>query len=110
MLGRSGLPFFLRAASSSRKRAREARGREGGDERNRERENKTRLSSTTCGEELQKIFTDFQNLKGLWHHFYRRGGEEFFLCVHGSKKAIGEVMFLAATAWVKRGEGGDEKC
>ena len=43
------------------------------------------------------------------HHFFHRGGEEFFLCVHGSKMAIGEVMFLAALAWVKRGEGQGEE-
>ncbi len=44
------------------------------------------------------------------HHFFRRGGEDFFSCVHGSKMAIGEVMFLAAIAWVKRGgRGGREK-
>ncbi len=27
--------------------------------------NKNRLSSTTCGEELQKIFKDWQSFKGL---------------------------------------------
>ena len=42
-------------------------------------------------------------------HFFRRGGEDFFPFVHGSKMAIGEVMFLAAIAWVKRGEGGGRK-
>ncbi len=37
------------------------------------------------------------------HHFFHRGGGEFFSCVHGSKMAIGEVMFLAYVAWVKGG-------
>ncbi len=31
-------------------------------------------------------------------------GKNFFSCVHGSKMAKGEVMFLAAVAWVKGGE------
>ncbi len=39
------------------------------------------------------------------HRFFRRGGKFFFSCVHGSKKAIEEVMFLAAVAWVKGEEG-----
>ncbi len=30
-------------------------------------------------------------------------GKNFFSCIHGSKIAIGEVMFLAAVAWVKGG-------
>ncbi len=38
--------------------------------------------------------------------FFIEGMNNFFSCVHGSKMAIGEVMFLAAIAWVKRGEGG----
>ena len=43
------------------------------------------------------------------HRFFRRGGKNFFPCVHGSKMAIGEVMFLAALAWVKGGvKGGGE--
>ena len=37
------------------------------------------------------------------HHFFRRGGEDFFSFVHGSKMALGEVMFLGAVAWVKGG-------
>ncbi len=41
--------------------------------------------------------------------FFIEGGKNFFSCVHGSKMATGEVMFLAAIAWVKRGEGGEEK-
>ena len=41
--------------------------------------------------------------------FFVEGVEDFFSCVHGSKIAIGEVMFLAAIAWVKRGgKGGEE--
>ncbi len=35
--------------------------------------------------------------------FFIEGGENFFPCVHGSKMAIGEVMFLAAVAWMKGG-------
>ncbi len=43
------------------------------------------------------------------HRFFRRGGKNFLSCVYGSK--IGEVMSLAAIAWVKgvvakRGGGG----
>ncbi len=38
--------------------------------------------------------------------FFVEGGKNLFSCVHGSKIAIGEVMFLAAVAWVK---GGGEK-
>ena len=41
------------------------------------------------------------------HGFFHRGGEYIFSCVHGSKVAIGEVMFLAAIA-VKRGGMGGE--
>ncbi len=42
--------------------------------------------------------------------FFVEGGKNFFSCVQGSKKAIGEVMFLAAIAWVKGGgKGGEEK-
>ncbi len=40
--------------------------------------------------------------------FFIEGGKEFFSCVHGSKMAVGEVMFLAAIAWVKRGGRGGE--
>ncbi len=40
--------------------------------------------------------------------FFVEGVNNFFPCVHGSKMAIGEVMFLAAIAWVNRGEGGGE--
>ncbi len=41
--------------------------------------------------------------------FFIEGGGRIFLCVHGSKLAIGEVMFLDAVAWVKRrGRGGKE--
>ncbi len=41
--------------------------------------------------------------------FFVEGVKKFFSCVHGSKMAIGEVMFLAAIAWVKRGgRGGGE--
>ncbi len=36
--------------------------------------------------------------------FLIEGGKNFFSCVHGSKMAIGEVIFLAAIAWVKEGE------
>ena len=43
------------------------------------------------------------------HHFFCRGGEEFFLCVHGSEMAIGKVMFLTAIAWVKGGKGEGRK-
>ena len=42
-------------------------------------------------------------------HFFRRGGEKIVLCVHDSKMALEKVMFLAAIAWVKRGEGGVEE-
>ena len=35
--------------------------------------------------------------------FFVEEGKNFFSCVHGSKKATGEVMFLAAIAWVKGG-------
>ncbi len=38
--------------------------------------------------------------------FFVEGGKNFFSCVHGSKMAIGKVMFLAAVALVKGGEGG----
>ena len=42
--------------------------------------------------------------------FFVEGVKNFFSCVHGSKMAIGEVMFLAAIAWVKKGgRGGEEK-
>ncbi len=42
--------------------------------------------------------------------FFVEGGKKFFSCVHGSKMAIGEVMFLAAIARVKRGgRGGGEE-
>ena len=48
-----------------------------------------------------------------WPHigttFFVEGVKIFFSCVHGSKIAIGEVMFLAAIAWVKKGEGGGRK-
>ncbi len=38
------------------------------------------------------------------HRFFvEGGGAEFFSCVNGSKMAIGEVMFFAAVAGVKRG-------
>ncbi len=38
--------------------------------------------------------------------FFVEGVKNFFSCVHGSKMAKGEVMFLAAIAWVKRGGRG----
>ncbi len=41
--------------------------------------------------------------------FFVEGVKDFFSCVHGSKMAIGEVMFLAAIAWVKRGRKGGGK-
>ena len=41
--------------------------------------------------------------------FFVGGVKNFFPCVHGSKMAIGEVMFLAAIAWVKRGGRGGKK-
>ena len=41
--------------------------------------------------------------------FFVEGGKKFFSCVHGSKMAIGEVMLLAAIAWVKGGEGWGKK-
>ncbi len=41
--------------------------------------------------------------------FFVEGVKNFFSCVHGSKMATGEVMFLAAIAWVKRGGRGGEK-
>ncbi len=34
--------------------------------------------------------------------FFAEGVKNFFPCVHRSKMAIGEVMFFAAIAWVKR--------
>ncbi len=37
--------------------------------------------------------------------FSVEGGGELFVCVHGSKMTVGEVMFLAVKASVKRGEG-----
>ncbi len=38
--------------------------------------------------------------------FFANGVKIFFSCVHGSKRALGEVMFLAALDWVKgRGRG-----
>ncbi len=43
------------------------------------------------------------------HHFFCRGGEKIVSCVHGSKMAIEEAMFLAAIAWVKRGGRGVEE-
>ncbi len=37
-------------------------------------------------------------------------GVKIFLCLHWSKIAIGEVMFLAAIVWVKgEGRGGGRK-
>ncbi len=41
--------------------------------------------------------------------FFIEGGKKFFSCVHGSKMAIGEVIFLAAIAWVKEGGRGGEE-
>ncbi len=42
--------------------------------------------------------------------FFVEGVKNFFPCVHGSEMTIGEVMFLAAIAWVKRGgRGGGRK-
>ncbi len=41
--------------------------------------------------------------------FVEEGGKNFFSCVHGSKMALGEVMFLAVIAWVKRGGRGGER-
>ncbi len=38
--------------------------------------------------------------------FFVEGGEDFFHVYMGQKMAIGEVMFLAAIAWVKGGWGG----
>ncbi len=38
--------------------------------------------------------------------FFIEGANNFFSCVHGSKIARGEVMFLAAIAWMKRAGGG----
>ena len=35
-------------------------------------ENKNRLSSTTCIKELQKIFKDWQSLKGLYQKIQKR--------------------------------------
>ena len=35
--------------------------------------------------------------------YFTEGVKNLFSCVHGSEMAIGEVMFLAAIAWVKRG-------
>ncbi len=41
--------------------------------------------------------------------FFVEGVKNFFSCVHGSKMVIGEVMFLAAIAWVKMGGRGGEE-
>ncbi len=38
--------------------------------------------------------------------FFIEGAKIFLICVHGSIMALGEVMFLAAVAWVKGGEKG----
>ena len=40
--------------------------------------------------------------------FFIEGAKNFFSCVHGSKIARGEVMFLAAIAWMKRAGGGGD--
>ncbi len=40
--------------------------------------------------------------------FFVEGVKNYFPCVHGSKMAKGEVMFLAAIACMKGGEGGEK--
>ena len=36
--------------------------------------------------------------------FFHRGVKNFFSCVHRSKMLPGDVMFLAAMAWMKEGD------
>ena len=41
--------------------------------------------------------------------FFVKVAKKFFSCVHGSKMLPGEVMFLAAIAWVKGGVKGKKE-
>ncbi len=43
------------------------------------------------------LYTSLYNVRNLLY------GTMFFLCVHGKKMSPGEVIFLAAIAWVKGG-------
>ncbi len=60
--------------------------------------------SVAVGDHHRRAVTAAMMQAHMGTTFFVDGVKKNFSCVHGSKMAIGEVMFLSAIAWVKGGE------